>query len=95
MTATFISLHGTDEAHFHSIIEGELTFDAKQIIISAPEMLKGITVAAERFIPVKDTDKKFLSRLGIKPMPQIIRQADKANLLRDYLQNRQMKRATA
>ena len=95
MTGTFISLHETDEARFHSIIEGELTFDAKQIIISAPEMLKGITVAAERFAPVKDTDKKFLSRLGIKPMPQIIRQKDKAELLRNYLENRQLKSALA
>ncbi|NCC22723.1 MAG: hypothetical protein EOM26_09725 [Alphaproteobacteria bacterium] len=92
MTDTFVSLHETTDSHFHTIIEGELTFDAKQITISAPDLLRGITVAAERFVPLRDQDKRFLSRLGIQPMPQIVKQQEKAALLRKYL-NRKVPQA--
>lgn len=87
MSDTFVSLHETSESHFHTIIEGELTFDGSQITIMAPDLLKGITVAAERFLPLKESDKKTLDSLGIKPMPQIVR-GEKINALRKYLMSK-------
>jgi hypothetical protein len=88
MRGTFISLHQTTDSQFHTIIEGELTLDAKQITILAPDLLRGITVVAERFVPLKEQDKQHLSRLGIKPSPQIVRQKEKSALLRRFLNSR-------
>ncbi len=87
MTDTFISLHETKESHFHTIIEGELTIDGSQITIFAPDLLKGITVAAERFLPLQEKDKRTLNRLGIKPMPQIVK-GEKITTLRKYLSSK-------
>jgi hypothetical protein len=84
MSDTFVSLYETVDSHFHSIIEGELTYDGSQITIMAPDVLKGITVAAERFLPLKDSDKRTLNRLGIRPRPQIVK-GEKIGPLRQYL----------
>ncbi len=94
MSDTFISLHETKESHFHSIIEGELTIDGSQITILAPDQLRGITVVAERFLPLKESDKKTLDSLGIKPMPQIVK-GKKINALRKYLTSKSSQLAAA
>jgi len=94
MTDTFISLHETKDSHFHTIIEGELTFDGSQITISAPDLLKGITVAAERFLPLMESDKRTLDSLGIKPMPQIVK-GKKTDALRKYLVSKKPARKAA
>ncbi len=72
MADIFISLHDTVESQFIAIIEGEPTSDGKQIAISAPEALKGITVRAKRFVPIARPLQEALSKIGIPAKPQIL-----------------------